>query len=123
LNIYSIIKVIPAPILKAGKNKKYNIMINYIEPIKAELDEKMNLHCSVFITIGSPKETPRYYNFGGFNDEENTIIIASSQNSKLFFEVSNPFEWCDFDVTDFWQQFKEYRTNFLKTNYPTIETI
>jgi hypothetical protein len=96
-------------------------MENYIQPIKTQLDEKMHLHCSVFITIGSPKETPRYYNFNSFDEETKILTIASSQTSRLFFEIQTNFE--EIEVQDFWKQFKEYRTNFLKENYPTIETI
>jgi hypothetical protein len=96
-------------------------MTNYIEPIRTQLDEKMNLHCSVFITIGSPKETPRYYNFNSFDEDTKVLKISSSQNSRLFFEIQTNFD--EIDCAEFWPQFKEYRTTFLKENYPTIETI
>jgi hypothetical protein len=102
---------------------------DYITPIKDQLDENMHLHCSVFTTIGSQLETPRYYNFGGYDSENKQLKIKSTQTDRLFFwvNISNQSEeyiddfihQIDF-VNEFWAQFKEYRTNFLKENYPTI---
>ena len=48
-------------------------MYNYIEPIREELETALNQHCIIFKTIGSPLETPRYYNFGGHDKEKNTL--------------------------------------------------
>ena len=98
--------------------------IDYITPIKNQLNEKMHEVCNMFMLIGTPRETPRYYNFGGFEEETNTLKIKSTQNSNLFFTIdcnglnydAITFSPCD----DFWQQFKEYRTEFLLKNYPTI---
>lgn len=92
--------------------------MDYITPIKSELDKNMHIHCGVFCTIGTPNETPRYYNFGGFDIETKVLTIASSQSSRLFFRVQTAFDYVD--CTEFWQQFKEYRTKFLQENYPTI---
>lgn len=102
---------------------------DYITPIKDQLDENMHLHCSVFTTIGSQIETPRYYNYGGYDEETKQIKIQSTQTDKLFFlvdiseqskEYIDDFIYEIDIVDDFWAQFKEYRTNFLKENYPTI---
>jgi len=98
--------------------------IDYITPIKKELNEKMHEVCNMFMLIGTPRETPRYYNFGGFDEEIEILKIKSSQNENLFFSIdckglnynSISFLPCD----DFWEQFKEYRTEFLLNNYPTI---
>ena len=79
--------------------------------------------CNMFMLIGSPRETPRYYNFGGFDRDKNTIKIKSTQNSNLYFIINideNLLEDLRFEVSEFWQQFKEYRTKFLLNNYPTI---
>ena len=97
---------------------------DYITPIKKELNEKMHEICNMFMLIGTPRETPRYFNFGGFDDDTKTLKIKSTQNDNLFFTIdckdlkynSRAF----FPCNDFWQQFKEYRTQFLLENYPTI---
>jgi|TARA_R110000822_G_scaffold214128_1_gene349238 hypothetical protein len=97
--------------------------INYITPIQKQLNEKMHEVCNMFMLIGSPRETPRYYNFGGFDRDKNTIKIKSTQNSNLYFIINideNLLEDLRFEVSEFWQQFKEYRTKFLLNNYPTI---
>jgi len=111
------------------KNKNMENNVDYITPIKDKLDENMHLHCSVFITIGSQLETPRYYNFREYDAENKKIKIQSTQTNRLFFWVDisdQPQEYIEqiefmYPVEDFWAQFKEYRTNFLKENYPTID--
>jgi|14BtaG_2_1085337.scaffolds.fasta_scaffold00362_26 hypothetical protein len=112
------------------KNKYMENKVDYITPIKDQLDENMHLHCSVFITIGSQIETPRYYNYGGYDEETKKIKIRSTQTDRLFFwvdisdqseEYINDFMYTIDIVSEFWAQFKEYRTNFLKENYPTID--
>ena len=100
------------------------IKIDYITPIKKELNEKMHEICNMFMLKGTPRETPRYYNFGGFDKEKNTLKIKSTQNSNLFFTID--CKNLDYNLlrfspcNEFWQQFKEYRTKFLLNNYPTI---
>ena len=104
---------------------------NLIKPIKKELEEKMHEVCVIFCTIGTPRETPRYYNIRQFKN--NILTIGSTQNQDLFFNIdcSNIKEFQpdkDFTIlfairfNDFWSQFKEFRTEFLKENYPTIDT-
>jgi hypothetical protein len=71
----------------------------------------------MFMLIGTPRETPRYYNF---KDLDNKILtIGSTQKDGLFFKVQTELE--DIDFEDFWKQFKSYRTEFLFKNYPSIE--
>ncbi len=98
--------------------------IDYIKPIKKQLDEKMSECCFFYMTIGTPQDTPRYYNFREFNTDTKTLTIGSTQKQSLFFTVdlSNTninFIWAG----EFWQQFKEYRTKFLQDNFKTIDTI
>ena len=108
--------------------------IDYITPLKKQLDEKMHEVCTLFMLIGVPHETPRYYNldektfynnkdFDGFLHKNFIIYIGSTQTNKLFFEVkceTDYFENLRLNTREFWAQFKEYRTNFLIENYPTI---
>lgn len=61
-----------------------NTKIDYITPIKNQLNEKMHEVCKTFMLIGTPRETPRYYNFGGFDEDTNTLKIKSTQNNNLF---------------------------------------
>ena len=91
---------------------------NYIKPIEKKLNEKMHKICSIFCVIGTNFETPRYYNFGEY--ENGRLRIQSTQNKNLFFDIKTDFKFIN--VADFWQQFKEYRTKFLLENYPTINT-
>jgi len=95
--------------------------MDYITPIKNQLDKKMNEACLLFMTIGTPRETPRYYNFRDFDMETKTLTIGSTQKQSLFFTIDLSGTNINFvDIDNFWQQFKEYRTNFLITNYETI---
>lgn len=98
--------------------------MDYIKPIKDQLDEKMHEACILYMTIGTPRETPRYYNFRDFDIDTKTLTIGSTQKQSLFFTIDMSSTNIDFILLDdFWRQFKEYRTNFLQTNFDTIETI
>jgi hypothetical protein len=95
--------------------------IDYITPIKNELDEKMHELCFLFMTIGTPGETPRYYNFRHFDRDTKTLTIGSTQKRSLYFTIDLSTTNINFIFSnDFWQQFKEYRTKFLLENYKTI---
>jgi hypothetical protein len=95
--------------------------MDYITPIKDHLDEKMNEACLLYMTIGTPRETPRYYNFRDFDIDTRTLTIGSTQKQSLFFTIDMSKTNINFIVfNDFWQQFKEYRTHFLQTNFETI---
>jgi hypothetical protein len=97
--------------------------IDYITPIENQLNEKMHEVCNIFMLIGTPRETPRYYNLKDFEEIENNsfiIEIISTLNHKLGFKFSTPENYPYIDFDEFWQQFKDYRTKFLLNNYPTI---
>ena len=96
-------------------------MKNYILPIEKELNTKMHEYCAIFCLIGTPRETPRFLNFGDFDENTKILTIESTQSPKLFFEIKTNFDFIECEL--FWQQFKQYRTNFLTTNYPTINTL
>jgi hypothetical protein len=93
--------------------------MNYIEPIKDQLDEQLHNQCVAFMLMGTKRETPRYMNFGGFNNNSKVLIIQSTQTSNIFFHVQTDYDFIEVDK--FWPQFKEYRTQFLIDNYPTID--
>lgn len=99
--------------------------MNYIEPIKIQLEEKLNEHCNMFKIIGTPNDTPRYYNFKNYNSETNILKVGSTQNNGLFFEIDctkfkNEYQYILLDMAIFWEQFKKFRTDFLNKNHPTI---
>jgi hypothetical protein len=95
--------------------------MDYITPIKNQLDKKMSEACLLYMTIGTPRETPRYYNFRHFDIDTKTLTIGSTQKQSLFFTIDLSDTNINFvDIDNFWQQFKEYRTNFLTNNYNTI---
>ena len=95
--------------------------INYLAPIKEQLDEKMNEYCFLYMTIGTTSETPRYFNFRHFDRDTKTLTIGSTQKQSLFFTIDLSNTNINFIfIDDFWQQFKEYRTNFLQSNFETI---
>lgn len=96
--------------------------MNYIEPIKKELNQEMHKICRLFCIIGTPSETPRYFNFKEFDFDSKKLIIGSTQKNDLFFVIETPENYYVWDVEKFWNQFKEYRTEFLTKNYPTIKT-
>jgi len=96
--------------------------MNYIEPIKSALDLKMHNHCKSYLVIKRLYTSPRYYNFGNFDYDTKMLTIQSTQNRDLFFTVDcKSLDVGYFDGSEFWQQFKEYRTNFLLANYPQID--
>jgi len=99
-------------------------MTDYITPIKEQLDEKMTEVSLLYMTIGTQKDTPRYYNIREIDYESQTLTIGSTQKDRLFFTIDlsdTGIETIQFGK--FWQQFKEYRTNFLQENFKTIDTI
>lgn len=93
---------------------------DYITPIKDALDVEMHNICALFCTIGTPIESPRWFNFR--EKKEDRIMIGSTQRDALYFWVDAPYDVNIIEVTEFWKQFKAYRTNFLETNYKTIQT-
>ena len=97
--------------------------MNYISPIKELLDEQMHNICALFCTIGTPVESPRWFNYRKVNKEKNTITISSTQRQSLYFKIKADYSVEYLEVNEFWNQFKKYRTEFLQTNYPTIKTI
>jgi hypothetical protein len=94
--------------------------MNYITPIKKQLDSNMHDQCVMFMLIGTPRESPRWMNFGDFNMDTKVLTIQSTQRRGIFFNVETDFDWVDCE--EFWVQFKLYRTSFLIDNYPTIST-
>ena len=94
--------------------------MDYITPIKEQLDSNMHDQCVMFMLIGTPAESPRWMNFGGFDIDTKVLTIQSTQRRGIFFNVETDFDFVE--VHEFWAQFKEYRTEFLLTNYPTIDT-
>ena len=94
--------------------------MDYIEPIRKELEENLHEQCVAFMLIGTKRESPRYINFRDFDMNTKVLRMQSTQTESVFFEIDTPFEIVD--VTDFWEQFKEFRTEFLQNNYPTIKT-
>ena len=92
--------------------------MDYIKPIKDQLDEQMHNQCVAFMLIGTQRETPRYMNFGEFDYDTKVLTIKSTQTSKVFFDIETDFDFIEVDK--FWAQFKDYRTEFLIENYPTI---
>lgn len=93
--------------------------MNYIKPIEEELTKTMHKHCMVFVTIGTPIESPRWYNLREVNNLTNEITIGSTQVSRCWFKIQPPYK-NHIEFNEFWSQFKVFRTNFLKENYPTI---
>lgn len=93
--------------------------MDYITPIKEELDNAMHTMCTLFMTVGFPAESPRWFNFREFDDDTKVLGIGSTQRQKLGFTIQTEFNHVPCD--EFWPQFRAYRTQFLKDNYPTID--
>lgn len=100
-------------------------MLDIITPIKDQLEKGFHIHCQLFMVIGMRHETPRYFNLGDRDDTNKRFKIQSTQNSELFFWVDSPND--DYydniaygDIYNTWAQIKEFRTQFLIDNYPTI---
>lgn len=92
--------------------------IDYISPIREQLEEELEYYCMMFKLIGTRKETPRWFNFGGFDVETKRLFIKSTQTD-LGFYVSTPFD--KVESREFWQQFKRFRTDYLIKHHPTID--
>ena len=99
--------------------------MDYITPIKEQLDTNMKIICEVFNSINLPKHhTPRYYNFKEYDRETKTLTIGSTQLRKECFNIDCSNTDIDFIMCDdFWPQFKEYRTRYLEKNYKTILSV
>lgn len=101
-------------------------MYDFITPIKDQLENGFHEHCRMFMLIGRPAETPRFYNIGDKDHDNKRFQIASTQKSDLFFWVEAPDdEYFDTivysDLMEVWAQIRQWRTQFLIENYPTID--
>ena len=98
--------------------------MDYIKPIKEQLDRNMEVICEVFTRMHlHNSHTPRYYNFREYDRETKTLTIGSTQHRALSFNIDCSDTEIDRVMCgDFWQQFKEYRTKYLQKNFKTIET-
>ena len=99
-------------------SKNHLETMDYITPIKEILDYWMHDRCRKFMLIGFPNKSPRWFNYGDFNQETKELTIKSTQVN-LGFTIPTEFRFVV--ASEFWQQFKEYRTDFLLSNYPTID--
>ena len=106
-----------------------NTQFNYIEPIKKQLEEKMHKECKRFLKFCTDNSlTPRYYNIRGI--EGNILTFGSTQDKNFYFnidltnvkEYEKIIELQYYNTEKMWSQFKEFRTQFLKDNYPQIDT-
>tara|TARA_R110002020_G_scaffold347551_1_gene561240 strand:- start:81 stop:422 length:342 start_codon:yes stop_codon:yes gene_type:complete len=92
-------------------------VIDYITPIKKQLDKEMHLACRYFLfTDGTNRESPRYFNIEDFKN--GLLTISSTLENDLYFNIKTNLKNIDF--SEFWAQFKEYRTKFLIKNYSKI---
>ena len=123
-------------------------MTDYIKPIKEQIDKNLHEHCVRFINNYPDRitlsrrlhDTPRWYNIHNFCEDTKTLTIASTQcyfikmleepdpnKTNQFFKIdcTDMQEFQDFDFSfdssDFWEQFKNYRTKFLTQHYPNID--
>ena len=98
---------------------------DFISPVRTQLEEGLHQHCVTFMLIGTRRETPRYFNQGEIDWENQRFKIESTQNSNLFFWVDAPDEdylWARSTATEeAWRQFRIFRTEFLLEYYPTID--
>lgn len=98
---------------------------DFISPVRTQLEENLHRHCLLFMLVGRKHETPRYFNQGEIDWENQRFKIESTQNSNLFFWVDAPDE--DYlyarsaDTEEAWRQFRIFRTEFLLEHYPTID--
>ena len=97
--------------------------MDYIKPIKKELEKNLHQFCQVYMLMGNGgSESPKYLNIFEYDAFKNTLIIASTQKQSLNFTIHLNNKLDDYvNFNDFWTQFKQFRTNFLIQNYPTIE--
>ena len=99
--------------------------VDIITPIKDQLEIGFHNHCRLFMLIGTRSETPRFFNLGDKDDVNKRFKIQSTQKSDLFFWIDSPNDnYYDNiaygDIHDIWAQIKQFRTQFLLENYPTI---
>lgn len=100
-----------------------------IDTYRDQLETEMHRQCAVFCTMGTSVESPRWINVEKvFKDEYGCTYLKfkSTQVSRIFFhiEISEAHynALSRMLLVDFlWDDFKQFRTNFLRENYPTIE--
>ena len=106
-----------------------NTQLNYIKPIKKQLEKKMHQECKRFLNFCTDKSlTPRYYNIRGIKG--NILTFGSTQDRDFYFDIDltnvkeyeKIIELQYYNPEKMWSQFKEFRTKFLKDNYPQIDT-
>lgn len=98
--------------------------MDYITPIQSNLEHWMHKMCETYIIMGTPEESPRWFNLKEIDHNNRTITISSTQEL-LGFTIPVPEDYPLHHLEDnreFWAQFKTFRTQFLTTYYSTIKT-
>lgn len=100
------------------------ILETYKDQIEAALHEK----CQLFCLIGQSYESPRWVNVDDvFKADGVHYLKFRSTQCRLFFAIEiseNHYDYLNrVFLSDFlWNDFKAFRTEFLKEHYPTIKT-
>lgn len=124
-------------------------MTDYITPIEEQIDTILHDHCVRFMEYHSGRtefgihlhESPRWYNIHNFCEDTKTLTIASTKcyfinlleepdpnKTRCFFKIdcTDIKEYDDFifalNSSEFWDQFRRYRTKFLIKHYPVIDS-
>lgn len=96
---------------------------------KDAIEEQLHKMCQTFCLIGFPHESPRWVNVNKLYKEDDKFILQfKSTQCSLGFNIyisENHYNRLEtFILSDYlWDDFKTFRTEFLKEYYPTIKTI
>lgn len=95
--------------------------------LEPEFIEKLKYSCCIFITIGTPNENPKWFQYNTFDPEKNIMHFESSQNDKIWFDVDtsklteNEKMWIDGCFMEVYEYFKSVKYTLLKDKFPTIK--
>ena len=96
------------------------------ERIKSKLIEKLDMWCVTYMMVGTSYETPRYSQV--LANEDYTSWSLKSTISSVYYNI----EWEVDELAWFrskqieqslWNWWRNTRTSYLKTNYPTINPL
>lgn len=101
-----------------------------LELLRDPFIEQLNNQANIFKVIGTPIESPRWFQYHCDRNEPGILFIGHSQRKELWIKLditmfTDDEQWMlqHGDYMEIYRFFREVKYKHLKDNHPTIELI